>query len=109
MKVAMLLLTAVLGMLMSLPVVAHYNCNAGDDVCPEEIGDYMGYHEDAYLRVEDLVGCGAMSVDVEVEDPADVIGGEGRNIDIVDLPGTATRFPTATQERTLRPELIILD
>ena len=89
MKITMLLLTATLGVLVSLPAVAHDNCAAGDEVCPEEIGDQMGYHEDAYEALEDLVGSGAMSV----EDPADVdtaIGGTGRT---GTTAGTSTRTP----------------
>ena len=89
MKVTMLLLTATLGVFVFLPVAAHHNCNAGEEVCPDEIGDLLGYHEDAYEALEDMVGSGAMSV----EDPADVdsaIGGTGRT---GDTAGTATRPP----------------
>jgi hypothetical protein len=90
MKTTILLLTAALGLSVSVPIAAHHNCNAGDEVCPEEIGDVMGYHELAYDALDDnMVGSGAMSV----EDPADVdavVGGDGRT---GETAGTANRDP----------------
>ena len=44
-----------LGLALTAPAAAHHMCNAGDLVCPENIGDYMEYHDAIFDALADMV------------------------------------------------------
>ena len=69
MKFATLVLAAAFGAAASFPLTAHHNCAAGADVCPEEIGDALGNHEDAFDSLLDDMGEPTTG-----GDPVDVVG-----------------------------------
>ena len=77
MKTRYVIAITALGAAFAMPVAAHHNCNGSDEVCPEEIGDMQGNHEDAISGIPDNMG-GGVPDNTAAMDPADAErGGRG--------------------------------
>ena len=92
MKIKTLILAAAFGAVASFPLAAHHLCNAGEEVCPEDVVDLQGKHAAIFdsLTVTDEMGNdvatnnGAMALD-----PVDEIG----NQDVTRADGTLASDP----------------
>ena len=55
MKAIPIITAIAVSLTLAMPVAAHHLCNAGDRLCPEEIGDYMDNHEEAVSDMYEML------------------------------------------------------